>query len=323
MRRIVAHIGAGIDQPIAHTVLQRDAPLPARRARGRLRKRPELRPMFARHRHRAVAGQPMAPVIIGRAQDAFDQHGAKARTIDEQIGRQRLAGLQDDRVNMVTLTLACGIRHLTLDPAHAIALGRTAQKSSIEPGIEMIGRPHTGQPRLADPFDRRKPLLQSCGGVERIIVQCRGHTAIAPAKPVMMERGQPQRRTDIAECVEIALSFRAPAVELDAKLVAGFGGPQKIGFVEPEKRIDMANLRDRRLSHANRADAIRFHQRDRYLPSECLGQHGGGHPACGAAAQDQDRSDGIVTHHCPSSMPPHLQYAFPEMRQSWAIRTYR
>ena len=80
-----AKMRARIDQPIAHPVLQRDAPLPATRARGRAGEGVRRTGKMAGHGHRAIAHQPFAPVDIAGAQFLFDQQAAKAGAVDEQL----------------------------------------------------------------------------------------------------------------------------------------------------------------------------------------------------------------------------------------------
>src|SRR3546814_4395117 len=57
-RLVVRNIGARIDIAVAGAMLERDAPLPARRAPGRSRIGMKVRRARRRHRRRAVARQP-------------------------------------------------------------------------------------------------------------------------------------------------------------------------------------------------------------------------------------------------------------------------
>src|SRR3546814_10281791 len=68
-------------------MLERDAPLPPRRLRGRSRQRLPVGGALARDGERAVARQPRAPVLEPRLHHLLDQQPAKPRAIDEQIAR--------------------------------------------------------------------------------------------------------------------------------------------------------------------------------------------------------------------------------------------
>ena len=85
--RLVVDMLARIDEAVAGAVLERNAPLPSRLARRRPRIGSERIGARAGHRHRPVAGQPVAPVLVTGLQRLLDQQSAKARAVDEEIGR--------------------------------------------------------------------------------------------------------------------------------------------------------------------------------------------------------------------------------------------
>src|SRR3546814_508061 len=58
---VVAHVRARIDVPVADPVLERDAPLPARRMRRAARVRRGVARALAGKRDRAIARQPVRP----------------------------------------------------------------------------------------------------------------------------------------------------------------------------------------------------------------------------------------------------------------------
>ena len=64
------HEAAGIDVAVADAVLQRDAPLPARGVRGGARVGQQRLDRLARHGDRAVARQPVRPVLVAGSSSA-------------------------------------------------------------------------------------------------------------------------------------------------------------------------------------------------------------------------------------------------------------
>ncbi len=84
-------ITARIDIAVACAMLQRNAPLPSRVARSRARVGGQNRRAFARHRHGAIARQPVRPALEAGLQRLLDQKAAEAGTIDEEIPPPRSA----------------------------------------------------------------------------------------------------------------------------------------------------------------------------------------------------------------------------------------
>ena len=103
---IVVDMLARIDEAVAGAMLERDPPLPARLARGRARVGRERCGAGARHRHRAIARQPMAPVLVAGLQRLLDQQPAEARAIDEEVGLDLAAALERDRGDVAVLVHA-------------------------------------------------------------------------------------------------------------------------------------------------------------------------------------------------------------------------
>src|SRR6185437_3642235 len=73
-------------------------------------------------------------------------------------------------------------------------------------------------------------------------------------------------------------------------------GTQHVVLVEAEEAVDVQDLRNRRLAHADGADLGRFHQQDLELRAQCAGEKGGGQPAGGATAHDHQPSYACVVH---------------------------
>src|SRR5436190_11237456 len=76
---IVVDVLARIDQAVACSVLQRNAPLPSRLARRRTRIRMERFGPRARNGNRPIARQPLAPVVIAGLERLLDQQSAESR----------------------------------------------------------------------------------------------------------------------------------------------------------------------------------------------------------------------------------------------------
>ena len=123
-----------VDVAVAGAVLQRDAPLPAGAgARSSACTACSSRRAIAGHRDRAVAGQPVRPVVVAGLQRAFDQQAAKARAVDEQIALDRVA-----RSRSVTCATSPSpsrmpdVDDLAFDAPHAARLGIAAQVARVQ-----------------------------------------------------------------------------------------------------------------------------------------------------------------------------------------------
>ena len=116
------------------------------------------------------------------------------------------------------------------------------------------------------------------------------------AQPVMAKSDEARRLPDRAKRVHVAMAFTAPAIERDAELEAAFCLAQEFGLVDAQRLIEMADLRDRRLAHADRADCFAFDQFDPVVGRQEPRQQCRRHPAGGPAAGDQDAKGAIVIH---------------------------
>src|SRR3546814_6032225 len=91
---VMVQMRARIDIAVAGAVLERDAPLPPRLARGCTREGRGIALAFARHRDRAVAGEPVVPFGIAGVERAFDEQAAKARAVGEVRSEAHTSELQ-------------------------------------------------------------------------------------------------------------------------------------------------------------------------------------------------------------------------------------
>src|SRR5690606_19357292 len=96
-RLVLAHEIRAVDVAVADPVLERNAPLPARRASGRAGQGLPVSGQCAGDRHGAVARQPLAPVDETDAQRLPDEKRAEARAVDEQVAFDTPAVLEPDR----------------------------------------------------------------------------------------------------------------------------------------------------------------------------------------------------------------------------------
>ena len=102
----------------------------------------------ARHRHRAIARQPVRPILVAGLQRLLDQQAAEARAIDEEIGLDLPAALERDRGDVAILVHA-DIDDLAFGALDPVLLGKAAQIFGVERGVELE--------RVGDMADRRIP----------------------------------------------------------------------------------------------------------------------------------------------------------------------
>ena len=81
---------AAIDDAVARTMLQGNAPAPSGGVRRRACVGNRVVRSLARHRQSAIAREPMGPVVETSLESALDQQGAQTRTVDEEIARDHL-----------------------------------------------------------------------------------------------------------------------------------------------------------------------------------------------------------------------------------------
>src|SRR5687767_15762 len=96
---------ARIDVAGANSVLQWNAPMPARCActRGRVRRTGSL--IGHLHCYGSIVRQVVRPIDIARLQCTFDEQATKTRAVDVQVGLQSIAFLEYDLVDEAVLAL--------------------------------------------------------------------------------------------------------------------------------------------------------------------------------------------------------------------------
>ena len=293
---IVGQATAAIDVAVAGAVLERDAPLPPGLARDRPRvgqRRPDI---GARHRNGTVARQPVRPIVIARRQFALDQQPAKPGAVEEQVAGDPLARGEHQRRDIAALAIALDTIDAALGALDAAVDGEAAQVSRVQSGVEMKGIGHR-----RDRLRRQRPAAVHPPGargelVERIGLERLGKAERARAQPVMLERDQSDVAADIPERMHVAVVGLPPAVERDAELERAAGRAEERILVEAQRLVEQANLRDRRLADADRADLFGFDQPDAVAALQQRPQRRRRHPARGAAAGDDDRGSGGIGH---------------------------
>ena len=123
---------AGVDEAVADAMLQRDLPAPTGFVRDRARVRYRGARRFNRHGYRAVAGQPVGPVLVAGLQGLLDQQAAEARAVDEQVAFDELAVFQHSG-DEACFGILPDVTDLPLDALEAVALGEVAQEARVQP----------------------------------------------------------------------------------------------------------------------------------------------------------------------------------------------
>ena len=138
--------------------------------------------------------------------------------------------------------------------------------------------------------------LQGRHRVDRIIVQITGQPLPAQAQPVMVKGQGIEFLPDLAKPMDIAVADGAPVDELDTQLERALGGADELVLVDFQGRVEVLDVRNRRFTHTDGADFVRFDQLDPVLIAEQFGQRRRRHPACRAASDDDDIERGRMGH---------------------------
>ena len=117
------------------------------------------------------------------------------------------------------------------------------------------------------------------------------------AQPEMMEVQTFHVDAVLAERVDIPLAHPAPVHELDAELERRMGLAHEGVFIEAQQAVEIQNVRDGGLTHANRADRVRLDHLDADVRAFQESREAGGrHPPGRAAADDHDVANAQVAH---------------------------
>ena len=89
--------------------------------------------------------------------------------------------------------------------------------------------------------------------------------------------------------MDVAVAEARPVDELDAELERGLGLGHELALVDADALVEEADVRHRRLAHADDADLARLDEPDPALRwPEHRGESGGRHPAGGTTTDDDD-----------------------------------
>src|SRR3954466_7374315 len=111
-----------------------------------------------------------------------------------------------------------------------------------------------------------------------------------------MKRQQGPITAQRAKAVYVGIAGPGPIDELNAQFEGALGAPNELVLIDPERLIELADLRNGSLTHANSTNFIRFDQTDGVVTNEDLGHGRRGHPASGAAADDDNELHRVWVH---------------------------
>src|SRR5690606_15712197 len=253
---LLGHVRATEDQTITDAMLQRNAPLPAGRARGRTRVRCDAMRRGSLHRERAVGRQPLAPILVARLERLFDEQAAKARAIDEQIAFDARAVFHDERGHVAGFAVLLDARDLAFDALDALRFILAAQELGIQTGVEME--------RIVHRYFFVELELAGLGRLvlETVLAELAAEPQGFRHQPHVVKAAHPRGPADVAEGVDVAIAEARPILELDAELERRLRRANELELVEAEQRMEAANRGDRRFADADGADVLGLDERN-------------------------------------------------------------
>ncbi len=282
-RCVLVEIMAAIDDSVADPVLQRDAPLPA----GVMGHRTGDTGLPVRHSRSA------ARLLNRTAASGSSRHGQPASVWPISSARKPVQSrnrspsirvpLSSTSVAMfAALAVELDIGDLAFDALRAVRLGHLAQELGVKRRIELVGIVHAIVRQMRELALARRDQLQAII-VIRLIMPLR-----KAVQPEMLEAGGPMILARQAERMEVALADILPVVEHDAELEGRLGRPHELGFVDAEQAVVRDERRNGGFADADRADRVGLDERDVDDLAQRSRDRSGGHPACGAAARNDD-----------------------------------
>ena len=272
---------------IAGAVLKGNAPLPAGRVRRRSRIRREL-PRGRGYGPGAVAGQPVCPVPVTRGQRALDQQAAKPRAIDKQIAVNLALARQFHAVHKAAGRILLDLDDFPFDTRDPALLGIVAQERGVQAGVKMVGVVECREHMARIGRGPREAALRAQRPGHAVIVQGAGLVLPMGLQPVLVHGYEVELPAVDAERVEVAMLEAGPVHELDADLKRAPGAPHEGIFVDAQGLIEGFDRRYRGFANAHGPDLLRFNECDRTLAPKGMAQGRRGHPAGGAAADDDE-----------------------------------
>jgi hypothetical protein len=128
---------ARINQAIAHSMLQRNAPLPSGLVGGRAGERVGAVPVIARDGERAITRQPLRPFLVSGGKRLLDQQPAETGAVDEQIASDNLPVGKNDALDETVLSSKLRVDDLALDPPNTVLFRILAKEASVEACVEV------------------------------------------------------------------------------------------------------------------------------------------------------------------------------------------
>jgi hypothetical protein len=241
-----------------------------------------------------VAGQPLAPVLIGRPHGLADQQAAEAGAVDEQVARDFASVVQFEGADEAVFRPEFNAGDAGVDALHSGRLCISPQVAREQGGVEVQspvehrqGR-RRGRRRLDELACARQRSAQRPGGQGRLVA------ALALFGPVVVKAHPAQVLSVQAEGVDEVRARLAPAGKANAQLAAGLGRRHHLGVGHAELGVEAPDGRDGRLADTDRADLGRLHHGDADAGvAQVLDQGGCRHPAGRASADDHDVADRV------------------------------
>src|SRR5690349_12714035 len=119
-RAVRIEVLAAEHQPIADAMLQRNAPPPARIVGDGSREWRSRADEFRLHGRRAIARQPLRPVVVARLQSLLDEQTPEARAVDEEVPADSLARFENERLDETGFRVLTHLANLALDAGDPI-----------------------------------------------------------------------------------------------------------------------------------------------------------------------------------------------------------
>src|SRR5688572_2889837 len=261
LRLLIAEIAAAVHHAVADAMLQWNAPLPARLARNRARKRNRRTHGFGLHGRGAVAEQVVRPVLVAHVQRVPDEQPAKPGAIDEQVALEQLTGIELDGFDETRGLTHLHIDDLSFDAFDAKPFGELAQEFRVQAGIDVERIVHAAARQV------REAALEGGAQLEAVVAVVARQSALAALEPEMLEACGPMILARDAEGMNVVLAqiFRrrvAPVLELDTQLERGLRRGHEFLLVDLEQAVEGDQGGNRRLADTHGTDLVGLDQLD-------------------------------------------------------------
>src|SRR6266542_2947921 len=107
-------------------------------------------------------------------------------------------------------------------------------------------------------------------------------------QPILMKVDLALAAAEGAKGMNVAIADAAPILEVDAELEGRASRRHEVGFIDSETLIEAADVRQRRFADSDDPDLLRLDEMNRAAGGQECAQPGGGHPAGGPAADDDN-----------------------------------